>query len=146
MFNIDTSYIDQAELESLQGKIWDIRSDNKEDPTLPRIDNYDLKEDVFDAYLDKKQDFEDWKTAWKKRAPVILVFTFLLPAVACSFSMDTSTSLLIGFTSGMALCLTIYLIFKAVEVMKKPKPLPQAEAFIKALLLWSANKEGRTEA
>ena len=33
MFQIDRSYIDHISLDSLQGHIWDIRTDYKNDPT-----------------------------------------------------------------------------------------------------------------
>ena len=58
MFQIDRSYIEPIEsLESLQGHIWDIRADHKDDPTLPKIQNYGIKEEEFEDYLDRKQKF-----------------------------------------------------------------------------------------
>ena len=54
MFQIDRSYIEHVNLVSLQSRIWDIRSDHKDDPTLPRIENYGITEEAFEAYLEKK--------------------------------------------------------------------------------------------
>ena len=48
MFQIDRSYIDHISLESIQGEIWDIRTDYKDDPTLPKIENYHITEKAFE--------------------------------------------------------------------------------------------------
>jgi len=52
MFQIDRTYIESPDLESLQSRIWDIRTDYKADPTLPRIENYGITEEAFEEYLE----------------------------------------------------------------------------------------------
>ena len=79
MFQIDRSYIDHISLDSLQGHIWDIRTDYKNDPTLPKIENYNIKEEDFEAYLEKKQKFEDFKDSWRRYRYMIFGLTFVIP-------------------------------------------------------------------
>ena len=84
MFQIDRSYIDHISLDSLQGHIWDIRTDHKNDPTLPKIENYHIKEEAFEAYLEKKQKFEDFKDSWRRYRYMILGLAFVVPVALFS--------------------------------------------------------------
>ena len=91
MFQIDRSYIESVNLESLQSRIWDIRTDNQNDPTLPHIENYGTTEEAFEAYLEKKQKFEDFKDTWRSRRLLILGSVFLLTVAAFSLFVRGAT-------------------------------------------------------
>ncbi|MBO7141396.1 MAG: hypothetical protein J6W19_12570 [Prevotella sp.] len=142
MFQIDRSYIEPIEsLESLQGKIWDIRTDYKDDPTLPHIENYGITEEQFEAYLDRKQHFEDFKAAWKKHRLLILVLTFTVPVAIFSLLMRGRDTGLYAYSTGLLLCTLVYLIYLSIEGYRarefRNNP---CETFIKALLSWEENR------
>ena len=142
MFQIDRSYIEPIEsLESLQGKIWDIRTDHKDDPTLPHIENYGITEEQFEAYLDRKQHFEDFKAAWKKHRLLILVLTFAVPVAIFSLLMRGRDTGLYAYSTGLLLCTLVYVIYLSIEAYRarefRNNP---CETFIKALLSWKENR------
>ena len=142
MFQIDRSYIEPIEsLESLQGKIWDIRTDHKDDPTLPHIENYGITEEQFEAYLDRKQHFEDFKAAWKKHRLLILVLTFAVPVAIFSLLMMGRDTGLYAYSTGLLLCTLVYVIYLSIEAYRarefRNNP---CETFIKALLSWEENR------
>ena len=142
MFQIDRSYIEPIEsLESLQGKIWDIRTDHKDDPTLPHIENYGITEEQFEAYLDRKQHFEDFKATWKKHRLLILVLTFSVPVAIFSLLMRGRETGLYAYSTGLLLCTLVYLIYLSIEGYRarefRNNP---CETFIKALLSWEENR------
>ena len=142
MFQIDRSYIEPIEsLESLQGHIWDIRADHKDDPTLPRIQNYGIKEEEFEDYLDRKQKFEDFKAAWKKHRLLILVLAFAVPVALFSLLMKGPNTGYYAYTTGFLLCTLIYVVYLSIEAFRdrqfRNNP---CETFIKALLSWENNQ------
>ncbi len=141
MFQIDRSYIEPIEsLESLQGKIWEIRADHKDDPTLPHIANYGITEEQFEKYLDRKQHFEDFKASWKKHRLLILVLTFAVPVALFSLLVKGKDTGLYAYTTGLLLCTLVYLIYLSIEAYRarefRNNP---CETFIKALLSWENN-------
>lgn len=142
MFQIDRSYIEPIEsLESLQGKIWDIRTDHKDDPTLPHIENYGITEEQFEAYLDRKQHFEDFKAAWKKHRLLILVLTFAVPVAIFSLLMRGKETGLYAYSTGLLLCTLVYLIYLSIEAYRAREfRYNPCETFIKALLSWEENR------
>ena len=138
MFQIDRSYIEPIEsLESLQGRIWEIRADHKDDPTIPLIDNYGITEEQFEKYLDRKQHFEDFKAAWKKHRLLILVLTFAVPVALFSLLVKGRDVGLYAYTTGFLLCTLVYLVYLCIESYRarqfRNNP---CETFIKALLSW----------
>ena len=145
MFQIDRSYIEPIEsLESLQGHIWDIRTDHKADPTLPRIANYGISEEQFESYLDSKQRFEDFKASWKKHRLLILVLTFTVPVALFSLLVKSPDTGLYAYTTGFLLCTLVYFVYLTVEAFRarqfRSNP---CETFIKALLSWEEARKER---
>lgn len=140
MFQIDRTYIDRVALDSLQGRIWDIRQDHKDDPTLPRIENYGIKEADFEKYLDKKQNFLNFKDSWKRRRMLILVTA--LVAILALWSLLVNKEMLAGYLSAMAVCTLIVLVYQAIEIYRarqfRNNPY---ETFIKALLFWDDHRD-----
>ena len=138
MFQIDRSYIEPIEsLESLQGKIWDICADHKDDPTLPRIDNYGINEEQFEDYLDRKQHFEDFKAAWKKHRLLILVLTFAVPVALFSLLVRGRNTGMYAYATGLLLCTLVYLVYLTIEAYRSRQFRNNpCETFIKALLSW----------
>lgn len=138
MFQIDRSYIEPIEsLESLQGHIWDIRTDHKADPTLPKIENYGISEEQFESYLDRRQKFDDFKASWKKNRLLILVLTFAVPVALFSLLMKGPYTGYYAYATSLLLCTLVYLIYLSVEAYRgrqfRNNP---CETFIKALLSW----------
>lgn len=141
MFQIDRSYIEQVNLESLQSRIWDIRSDHKDDPTLPRIENYGTTEETFEDYLEKKQKFEDFKDTWRSRRLLILGSVFLLTVAAFSLFLRGTTWE--AYAVAFMLCMLVYMVYMTIAAFRGRKFHNNPnETFIKALLYWDDNKEG----
>ena len=141
MFQIDRSYIDHISLESIQGHIWDIRTDYKDDSTLPKIENYRITEKAFEDYLEKKQKFEDFKDSWRTRRYIILGLAFIIHVALFSLLVRGSNTALYAYSSGFLLCTLIYLIYTLIEATKAKKFRNNPyETFIKALLSWEANQ------
>lgn len=137
MFQIDRSYIDHISLESLQGHIWDLRADHKDNPTLPKIQNYHIGEEDFEAYLEKKQKFEDFKDSWRKNRLFILGLSFAIPVALFSLLVKSDNNALYAYASGFLLCTFIYVVYLLIEAIKAKKfRNNQYETFIKALLSW----------
>ena len=141
MFQIDRSYIDNISLESIQGHVWDIRSDNKDNPSLPKIENYKISEKEFEEYLEKKQKFEDFKDSWKRYRFLILTISFVIPVDLYSmYSKDNSLAIW-AYVTGFLLSLLIYSIYLIIETIKSQKFRNNpCETFIKALLSWENNQ------
>lgn len=137
MFEIDRSYIESADLESLQGRIWDIRTDHKDDPTLPKIQNYNISEEEFETYLERKQNFEDFKSSWRKNRLVIFGIAFCIPLAIMSLLIRGTKGMLPAYAVAFLVCLLVYLVyaliasFRAHEFRNNP-----SETFIKALISW----------
>ena len=140
MFQIDRSYIDHISLESIQGQIWDIRTDYKDDPTLPKIENYHIKEKAFEEYLEKKQKFEDFKDSWKRYRLLIFCLAFVIPVALFSLFVKSSNMAMYAYASGFLICTIIYLIYMMIEGTKAKKFRNNPyETYIKALLSWKEN-------
>lgn len=139
MFQIDRTYIESESLDSLQGRIWDIRMDNQNDPTLPRIENYGIKEDEFEKYLDKKQNFLNFKDSWKNRR--LLILGTALVVVLALWSLFVRTNMLAGYLTAVGVCTIIVLGYEAIEIYraKKFRNNPY-ETFIKALIFWDEHR------
>lgn len=139
MFQIDRSYIDHISLETIQGHIWDIRTDHKNDPTLPKIENYGISEEEFESYLEKKQKFEDFKDSWRKYRYIILGMAFAIPVALFSLLVKGRNMALYAYSTAFLLCTLIYVVYLIIEAMKAKKFRNNpCETFIKALLSWEA--------
>ena len=137
MFQIDRSYIDHISLETLQGHIWDLRTDHKDDPTIPKIQNYNINEKDFETYLEGKQKFEDFKESWRKYRLLILCLTFTIPVALFSLFVRSENTAMYAYASGFLLCTLVYIIYLLIEAMKaKNFRNNPYETFIKALLSW----------
>ena len=140
MFQIDRKYIDHVALESLQGRIWDIRMDHKDDPTLPRIENYGIKEDDFEKYLDKKQNFLNFQDSWKRHR--LLILGTALVTVLALYSLFIRKDMMVGYISAVAICTVIVLVYQAIEIYRaKQFRNNPYETFIKALIFWDDHRE-----
>ena len=142
MFQIDRSYIEKESLDSLQGRIWDIRMDHKDDPTLPKIENYGIKEEDFEKYLDKKQNFLNFKESWRNRR--LLILGTALVVVLALYSLFIRKEMLVGYLAAIAVCTIIVLVYQAIEIYraKQFRNNPN-ETFIKALLYWDEHHDER---
>ena len=140
MFQIDRTYIESESLESLQGRIWDIRMDHKDDPTLPKIENYGIKEEEFEKYLDKKQNFLNFKESWRRRR--LLILGTALVVVLALYSLFIRKEMLVGYLAALAVCTVIVLVYQAIEIYraKQFRNNPN-ETFIKALLFWDEHQQ-----
>ena len=142
MFQIDRSYIDHISLDCIQGHIWDIRTDHKDDPTLHKIQNYNITEEAFEAYLEKKQKFEDFQDSWRKYRFMILGLAFVVPVALFSLLVKDKNMAMYAYATGFLLCMLIYMIYILIEATKarhfRNNP---CETFIKALLSWEANNK-----
>lgn len=135
MFQIDRSYIDHESLESLQGRIWDIRTDHKDDPTLPKIENYGINEKDFEDYLDKKQNFEDFKDNWRRRQLLVYVVIFCIPLVY--FSLFRRGEFMQAYITGFLFCVIAFMVYSLIKAARASKFRNNPyETFIKALLSW----------
>ena len=140
MFQIDRSYIEQVNLESLQSRIWDIRTDHQDDPTLPRIENYGTTEEAFEDYLEKKQKFEDFKDTWRNRRLLILGSVFLLTVAAFSLFLRGTTWE--AYAVAFMLCMLVYMVYMTIAAYRGRKFHNNPnETFIQALLYWDDNRE-----
>ena len=141
MFQIDRTYIDHISLDCIQGHIWDIRTDHKDDPTLPKIQNYNITEEAFEAYLEKKQKFEDFKDSWRRYRYMILGLAFIIPVALFSLLVKDKNMAMYAYATGFLLSMLIYMIYIIIEAAKarhfRNNPY---ETFIKALLSWESNK------
>ena len=140
MFQIDRSYIESVNLESLQSRIWDIRTDHQADPTLPHIENYGITEEAFEAYLEKKQKFEDFKETWRNRRLLILGSVFLL--TVATFSLFFRHTTWEAYAVAFMLCMLVYMIYMTIVAYRgRQFHNNPCETFIKALLFWDENTE-----
>lgn len=137
MFQIDRSYIDHVTLETLQGHIWDIRTDHKDDPTLPKLGNYQINsEEAFEQYLEKRQKFEDFKESWLKYRMLIFGLAYVIPVALFSLLANTDKAFY-AYVAGLLLCLLIYLIYTFIKSRKEKKFRNNPyETFINDLLSW----------
>lgn len=140
MFQIDRSYIESVNLESLQSRIWDIRTDHQNDPTLPKIENYGITEESFEAYLEKKQKFEDFKDTWRNRRLLVFGSVFLLTVAA--FSLFFRGMTWEAYTTAFLLCMLIYMVYMTIVAFRgRQFQHNPNETFVKALLYWDDNRE-----
>ena len=140
MFQIDRSYIENVNLVSLQSRIWDIRTDHKSDPTLPKIENYHTTEEAFEAYLERKQKFEDFKDTWRSRRLLILGTVFLV-TLAC-FSLFLRDMKGQAYAVAFMLCMLVYMVYMTIVAYRgrQFRNNPN-ETFIKALLFWDEHRQ-----
>lgn len=141
MFQIDRSYINLNSMETLQGHIWDLRTDHRNDPTLPQLQHYGIEsEEAFEAYLEKRQKFEDFKDSWRQYKLLILGTAFVVPVALFSLLVRDSHLSMYAYLIAFTLCLLIYLGFLTIKSARERqfKNNPY-ETFIKALLSWEEN-------
>ncbi len=138
MFQIDRSYIDHISLDTLQGHIWDIRTDHKDDPTLPKLQHYHIaSEDEFEQYLERKQKFEDFKESWHKYRLLIFGLAFTIPLALFSLLVKIDNMPFYAYATGFLLCLLIYIVYTLIKIVREKRFRNNpCETFIKALLSW----------
>lgn len=142
MFQIDRSYIDHISLESLQSRIWDIRTDFKDDPTLPQISTYGIKEKDFEDYLERKQHYEDFKDSWRSRRLFILAVAFILPVALFSLFMPHGTKPWLAYLAAFLVCALVALVYATISMIRGSKFRDNPyEKFINALLIWDEQRK-----
>ena len=146
MFQIDRSYIDPISLESLQGHIWDIRTDHKDDPTLPKLGNYQIaSEEEFEQYLESRQKFEDFKESWRKYRMLIFGLAFVIPVALFSLLVNIDYMPYYAYASGFLLCLLVFTVYTLTKSMKEKKFRNNpCETFIKVLRSWEEARKGES--
>jgi len=141
MFNIDRSYIDHISLVSLQSRIWDIRTDFKDDPTLPKISTYGITEKDFEAYLERKQHFEDFKDTWHKRQLFILAIAFIIPVALFSL-MQLNIQPWVAYLGAFLISALVALVYATIIMIRGSKFRNNPyEKFINALLMWDEQRK-----
>lgn len=140
MFNIDRSYIDAPQFEeTLQSRLFTIRSKYKNDRTLPHVEQFGMADEEFEDYIDRKQDLLEWQKDMKRRGPLWLVIIFCIPPVVITWqNPDNDTLFWLSFLVGLAPCIVIWLIYKLI-VRQREKRLydERAEKYINALQQWA---------
>ena len=143
LFNIDRRYIDTPQFEeTLQSRIITIRSKNRNNPTLPKAEQYGISDEDFDDYIDKKQDLMEWQKDMKRRGPIWLVLLFCIPPVLITWkNPDNDTLFWLSFVAGLVPCLLLWFIYKLIAKQREKRLYDQqCEQYIEALLAWEENK------
>ena len=143
MFNIDRRYIDAPQFEeTLQRRIITIRSKNRNDPTLPKAEQFGISDEDFENYIDKKQDLMEWQKDMKRRGPLWLVLLFCIPPVLITWkNPDNDTLFWLSFLAGLVPCVLLWLLYKLVAKQREKRLYDQrCEQYIDALLAWEENK------
>lgn len=143
MFNIDRRYIDAPQFEeTLQSRIITIRSKNRNDPTLPKAEQFGISDEDFENYIDKKQDLMEWQKDMKRRGPLGLVLLFCIPPVLITWkNPDNDTLFWLSFLAGLVPCVLLWLLYKLVAKQREKRLYDQrCEQYIEALLAWEENK------
>ena len=143
MFNIDRRYIDAPQFEeTLQSRIITIRSKNRNDPTLPKAEQFGISDEDFENYIDKKQDLMEWQKDIKRRGPLWLVLLFCIPPVLITWkNPDNDTLFWLSFLAGLVPCVLLWLLYKLVAKQREKHLYDQrCEQYIDALLAWEENK------
>lgn len=143
MFNIDRRYIDAPQFEeTLQSRIITIRSKNRNDPTLPKAEQFGISDEDFENYIDKKQDLMEWQKDMKRRGPLWLVLLFCIPPVLITWkNPDNDTLFWLSFLAGLVPCVLLWLLYKLVAKQREKRLYDQrCEQYIDALLAWEENK------
>jgi hypothetical protein len=143
MFNIDRRYIDAPQFEeTLQSRIITIRSKNRNDPTLPKAEQFGISDEDFENYIDKKQDLMEWQKDMKRRGPLWLVLLFCIPPVLITWkNPDNDTLFWLSFLAGLVPCVLLWLLYKLVAKQREKRLYDQqCEQYIEALLAWEENK------
>ena len=105
------------------------------------FENYNIKEEDFEAYLEKKQKFEDFKDSWRRYRYMIFGLTFVIPVALFSLFVKDKNMAMYAYATGFLLCMLIYITYLLIEANKaKNFRNNPYETFIKALLSWEANK------
>lgn len=143
MFNIDRRYIDAPQFEeTIQSRIITIRSKNRNDPTLPKAEQFGISDEDFENYIDKKQDLMEWQKDMKRRGPLWLVLLFCIPPVLITWkNPDNDTLFWLSFLAGLVPCVLLWLLYKLVAKQREKRLYDQrCEQYIDALLAWEENK------
>ena len=143
MFNIDRRYIDAPQFEeTLQSRIITIRSKNRNDPTLPKAEQFGISDEDFENYIDKKQDLMEWQKDMKRRGPLWLVLLFCIPPVLITWkNPDNDTLFWLSFLAGLVPCVLLWLLYKLVAKQREKRLYDQrCEQYIEAPLAWEENK------
>ena len=140
MFNIDRRYIDAPQFEeTLQSRIITIRSKNRNNPTLPKAEQYGISDEDFEDYIDRKQDLLEWQKDMKRRGPLWLVIIFCIPPVLLTWkSPDDHLLFWLSFVAGLVPCLLLWLLYKLI-VRQREKRLydERCEKYIETLQQWA---------
>ena len=140
MFNIDRTYIDAPLFEeTLQSRLIMIRSKYKNDPTLPKPEQFGLSDEEFEDYIDRKQNLTEWQKDMKRRGPIWLVILFCIPPVIITWrSPDDVTLFWLSFLAGLVPCLLLWLLYKLIATQREKRLNDdRAERYIEAVQQWA---------
>jgi hypothetical protein len=143
MSNIDRRYIDAPQFEeTLHSRIITIRAKNRNDPTLPKAEQFGISDEDFENYIDKKQDLMEWQKDMKRRGPLWLVLLFCITPVLITWkNPDNDTLFWLSFLAGLVPCVLLWLLYKLVAKQREKRLYDQrCEQYIEALLAWEENK------
>ena len=140
MFNIDRRYIDAPQFEeTLQSRMITIRSKYRNDPTLPRTEQFRITDEAFEEYIDRKQDLLEWQKDMRRRGPLWLVIIFCIPPVIITWkSPDNNLLFWLSFVAGLAPCLLLWLCYKLIARQREKRLYDDnCERYIEALQQWA---------
>ena len=140
MFNIDRRYIDAPQFEeTLQSRMITIRSKYRNDPTLPRTEQFGITDEAFEEYIDRKQDLLEWQKDMHRRGPLWLVIIFCIPPVIITWkSPDNNLLFWLSFVAGLAPCLLLWLCYKLIARQREKRLYDDnCERYIEALQQWA---------
>lgn len=139
MFNIDRSYISQQfdAYELLLENIYYVRSRFKNDPTLPKVQDYNMDNSYFEKYLEDKQDYLRKKESIRKTGPTVLISLICILLIGFGFFFPTPIALTLGLLSGLSISLLLWGVYTMRDRQKaKCFNNTNVENYIKDLRLW----------
>lgn len=143
MFDIDRSYINRISAEdTLQSTIIYITSKYRDNPELPKAEDFGVTAEEFDDYVDRKQDITEWEKYCRQKGMAVLGVLFCLPPIVASFYSSSNTTFFLSFLAGLILAIIPWVIFKAVDKFKKKHLYDKRhEDYIEALIAWKEKVE-----
>jgi len=147
MFNIDRKYSEDNSDERYYATLYNIRTKHKDNPTLPNPKDYGMDNASLDDYLERQQDFVEWKKSMEKNGPIgFCIIIMLIPVVLSFIINDTKQALWIGLAIGISISLIIYGIYLKIKVAKKKKIYDdKGEKLVAAYFDWNEKHPGEED-
>lgn len=147
MFNIDRKYSEDNSDERYYATLFNIRAKHKDNPTLPNPKDYGMDNASLDDYLERQQDFVEWKKTMAKNGPIGLCIVIMLAPVILSFTIDdTRKALWVGLVISLAISLVLYGIYKTIAKSKQQKVYDdKVEKLVAAYIDWNEKHLGEED-